>query len=65
MNPKKIPTYLSEQEAAQYLGVSVKTLRRWRFDRRGPAYAKIGGKLIRYPLTNLDDWVSLQMVPHD
>ena len=65
MSPKKQPSYLSEQEAAQYLGLSVKTLRRWRFDRRGPTYAKIGGKLIRYPLTNLDDWVSLQMVSHD
>ena len=63
MNPKKIPTYLLEQEAAQYLGVSVKSLRRWRFDRRGPTYAKIGGKLTRYPLTNLDDWVSLHGLP--
>jgi predicted DNA-binding transcriptional regulator AlpA len=65
MSNLRSPAYLNEMEAAQYLGVSVKSLRRWRFDRRGPTYAKIGGKLIRYPLTNLDDWVSLQMVSHD
>ena len=40
--------FLSESEAAKYLGISKKTLQRWRFDHKGPAYAKLNNKLIRY-----------------
>ena len=54
--------YLTEQEAADYISLSVKTLRRWRFDRRGPNYAKIAGKAIRYPLLELQEWVNQQIV---
>ena len=54
--------YLTEQEAADYISLSVKTLRRWRFDRRGPKYAKIAGKAIRYPLLELQEWVDQQIV---
>ena len=57
--------YLTEQEAADYISLSVKTLRRWRFDRRGPNYAKIAGKSIRYPLLELQEWIKRQMVAHD
>ena len=54
--------FLTEQEAADYTSMSVKTLRRWRFDRRGPKYAKIAGKAIRYPLLELQEWVDQQIV---
>jgi excisionase family DNA binding protein len=57
--------FLTEQEAAEYINMSVKTLRRWRFDRRGPNYAKIAGKSIRYPISELQDWINRQMVAHD
>ena len=57
--------FLTEQEAADYISMSVKTLRRWRFDRRGPNYAKIAGKSIRYPLLELQEWIKQQMVAHD
>ena len=32
---------LKEKEVAEYLGVSVKSLRRWRFDRRGLIMSKL------------------------
>ena len=56
-----IPTvirYINEADAATYLGVSVKTLQRWRFKRRGPAYSKVGGKLVRYSLDDLNLFIS-------
>ena len=38
---------INEHEAARILGLSVKTLRRWRWAGRGVAYRKIGG-CVRY-----------------
>ena len=38
---------LSEMEMARKLGVSVRTLQRWRVEGRGPKFVKIG-KLVRY-----------------
>ena len=59
------PSFLSETEAAQYLSLSVKTLRRWRFARRGPTYAKLNNKLIRYHLPELDEWMDQQTITHE
>ena len=58
------PAFLSETEAAQYLSLSVKTLRRWRFARTGPTYAKLNNKLIRYAKTDLDGWINQQKVSY-
>ena len=38
---------LSERELAPLLCVSVKTLQRWRWERRGPTYRKLGSA-VRY-----------------
>jgi len=65
MVSQAFPVFLSETEAAQYLGLSVKTLRRWRFGRTGPIYAKLNSKLIRYAKSDLDDWISQQKVSFD
>lgn len=40
---------LTEREAARLLGLSMKTLARWRSSgRRGPRFIKLGAKAIRY-----------------
>ena len=36
------PALVNEHEAARLLGLSVKTLRRWRWAGRGPNFVKIG-----------------------
>lgn len=41
------PALLNEHEAARRLGLSVKTLRRWRWAGRGPGFVKIGSA-VRY-----------------
>ena len=57
--------FLSESEAADYLGISKKTLQRWRFDYKGPAYTKLDTKLIRYPSADLDEWMDQQTITHE
>jgi excisionase family DNA binding protein len=51
--------YLSSEEAAVYLGISVKTVRDWRHKGQGPPSYKLGG-LVRYDLRELDAWVKAQ-----
>ena len=65
MTQPNTPVFLSETEAAQYFSLSVKTLRRWRFARKGPTYAKLNNKLIRYHLPELDEWMDQQTITHE
>lgn len=46
----------NEFETARYLGLSVKTLRRWRWAGKGPAFRKIGGA-VRYHPRDLESFV--------
>lgn len=51
---------LTEQEAAAYLGVSVSGLRKWRNNRRGPQYYRLG-RLIRYTRFGLKAWLQTRV----
>lgn len=48
---------LTEKEAAQYLSLSVHTLRRWRLFSQGPSFTKLGSKAVRYPIAGLDEFI--------
>ena len=45
--------HCDEFAAAEFLDVSVATLRDWRFHKIGPVYAKFG-KAVRYPVVELE-----------
>jgi hypothetical protein len=47
-----------EHGASVYLGVSRRTLRRWRKDERGPAHLVVGGR-VWYMLADLDAFLDL------
>ena len=47
---------LTQSEAAELLRLKPKTLARWRWDGKGPAYRKIGGA-VRYSATDLQAFV--------
>jgi hypothetical protein len=49
------PQYVPERAAAQILGMSVQTMRRWRLMGAGPVYRKFGGA-VRYHLASLERW---------
>jgi excisionase family DNA binding protein len=54
----------TEREAAERLAISVKTLRRWRWLRRGPAFVKIGAA-VRYPGSDIDAFIAAGRVETD
>jgi len=47
---------LTEPEVADRLRVSLACLRRWRLERRGPRFLKVGS-LVRYPAEELNRWI--------
>jgi predicted DNA-binding transcriptional regulator AlpA len=48
---------IREAEAAAYLGLSPKTLARWRWAGKGPVFHKLGSA-VRYSVAELDSFVS-------
>ena len=59
MEPR--PKMWTEVEAAEYVGVSVETMRAWRCRGGGPSFAKIGKRLVRYRRTDLDQFIERGM----
>jgi len=47
---------LDSREVAAYLKVSESTLSRWRADRKGPPYLRMGS-IARYRLDQIDAWL--------
>ena len=47
--------YLNTLEAARHLGLSTRTLERYRVSGEGPVFIKFGGR-VRYLREDLDDW---------
>ncbi len=52
---------LTEQEVSRQLHVSLAALRRWRLERRGPQFIKVGS-LVRYRPEELEQWLTAQPV---
>jgi excisionase family DNA binding protein len=48
---------LTESEVAQLMQVSLARLRKWRVEKRGPRFIKIGS-LVRYRSADLQQWLS-------
>jgi hypothetical protein len=57
MSIANLPRLIDETEAANILGLSVKTLRRWRWGRNGPAFCKLGAA-VRYNPADLDAFIA-------
>jgi excisionase family DNA binding protein len=52
------PVWLTQGEVASLLGVSVHTLLDWRRDGRGPQYTDMGGRAVRYLLSDVQTWLA-------
>jgi hypothetical protein len=50
--PNSRDQFVTQEEAAAYLGVKVRQLETWRSRQRGPRYRKFS-KLVRYAVTDL------------
>ena len=51
-----VPGYISEEEQAERLDVTIRTLRSWRQQGVGPAWTKVG-KIVRYPEGADERWL--------
>lgn len=51
------PVVLSPREAAQYLGVSVSTLKNWRAKKIGPKWTLRGARLVAYRPNDLEKFL--------
>ena len=54
---------LSEVDAAEFLGLSIRTLQSWRLTGAGPVYSKIGSR-VRYARADLDAFVAANRRHH-
>jgi hypothetical protein len=52
------PRLLTEVEAATYLSLRPASLRRWRFVGKGPRFCRVGGRAVRYPLSDLESFLA-------
>jgi excisionase family DNA binding protein len=50
-------TLWTEVEVAERLHISLASLRRWRLERRGPPFIKVGS-LVRYKPDDLEAWMA-------
>jgi predicted site-specific integrase-resolvase len=57
----KTARYQTEAEAADFLGLAQKTLSRWRWAGKGPAYRKFGGS-VRYSIDDLEAFAAAAVV---
>lgn len=53
--------FIDETAAAEFLGLSVKILRNWRWQGRGPSFSKFG-RSVRYDQRELEEWARAQQV---
>ncbi|MGU3399874.1 helix-turn-helix transcriptional regulator [Brucellaceae bacterium D45D] len=57
-NTEMPPRMLRTQEAARFLGISLRTLEKHRTYGTGPTYRKIGGRVL-YTVDDLRSWVDI------
>ncbi|WP_017182117.1 helix-turn-helix transcriptional regulator [Sphingobium xenophagum] len=53
--------YLRTPAAAHYLGIGKSTLERKRVEGTGPAFRRLGSKIVTYAVKDLDAWASQQV----
>jgi len=61
MHNTTTPAVMTDEQAAEYLGITKYWLRNNRRSPQAPPFVKIGGR-IRYRVTSLDSWLEQQEV---
>ena len=60
-SPAPSPLLLTETEAANILGFSIRTLQKWRSQGGGPRFVRVSARAIRYRRTDLDQWIESRL----
>jgi phage terminase Nu1 subunit (DNA packaging protein) len=48
---------VDERVVSEIAGIKIRTLRKWRLQGRGPTVRRIEGRLVRYSLREVEDWL--------
>jgi phage terminase Nu1 subunit (DNA packaging protein) len=51
---------VDEQVVSEMTGIKIRTLRKWRLQGRGPIVRRVEGRLVRYSLRDVQDWMHKQ-----
>ena len=54
----KASDLLDEVEAAEYFNIDRRTLSNWRSAGKGPRFIRVGERMIRYRLSDLEDFIA-------
>jgi predicted DNA-binding transcriptional regulator AlpA len=57
-HPGSADPLLTTKEAAAYLSLQPCTLEKWRSQNKGPKSRKVGSKVVRYQLSDLDAFIA-------
>jgi predicted DNA-binding transcriptional regulator AlpA len=61
--PEDDDTLIRAADAPAYCGLARQTLSRWRSERKGPRYVKLGSR-VAYRAGDLREWINTQTRPH-
>lgn len=59
-NPKDPSVLLPRKAAAAYLGLGESTLRKLLSEGKGPRQRRLGGRIIRFRVSDLNEWLEAQ-----
>jgi predicted DNA-binding transcriptional regulator AlpA len=66
--PKPDPDYLdrliTERDAADFLGYTMRALQNWRVRGGGPVFVKVSNRSIRYRRRDLVAWIESKLADH-
>lgn len=55
-DPEYLDQLIREQEAANFVGYSIRALQNWRVRGGGPAFVKVSARSVRYRRRDLNAW---------
>lgn len=61
-DPVFLDRLINENEAADFLGYSVRALQNWRVRGGGPKFVKVSARSVRYRRRDLNTWVEARLV---
>lgn len=64
----EMPPLSTPAELSSFLGVSIVTLARWRRNKTGPLWVRVGAQAVRYPRESVHEWLEeheLEPAPYE
>jgi len=63
-DPDHLDRLINENEAAAFIGYSVRSLQGWRVKGGGPKFIKVSARSIRYRRRDLIEWADARLCSH-